>query len=164
MCKLAGKNANVSASKESHVLTAKSFRIYRMIFLYIVVCCSIFFPCVCPSWSVLTLWESSTTTIEHMSMLVGLEPSIRAVLLLKSLATERYSMSEWISAGISWHEFRSWISIYWRIMSTSISFLRMVCSSCCLVQWSLADWNVLLTHCSHLPLSSQVRKYSIFWL
>lgn len=44
-------------------------------------------------------------------MPVGPEPSIRAVLLLKSLAAERYSMSEWISAGIFWHTFRSWISI-----------------------------------------------------
>lgn len=45
----------------------------------------------------------------------------------------------------------------WNVILAFFSSLRMVCSTCCLVRWSLAGWNVLLIPCSHSPQSSLVR-------
>lgn len=79
MCKLAGKNANVSASKAS-IKPLRAVMHHTPVQYELIL--ALFFVPAYPSWSAPTLSGSSTTTIEHMSTPVGREPSTLPVLSL----------------------------------------------------------------------------------
>lgn len=155
MCKLAGKNANVSASKESHCnmcsTPVQSHYICGSYLLFFWLCLS---QLECANF--VRVVHNYNRTHVYACGTGAFHPSCAFI----EITGRREVMWLWVSKSqqdFFWHKLRSRIYVFERVTLSSVSSLRMVCSNCCLVQWSLVDWNVLLTPCSHLPLSSQVR-------